>query len=155
MTNHVGATGYATLVECMAKRTIVPADRTRGTQSPVEGCSGERRVTTGHKGDGGRSLFSRFLAATATHRYAFCLTPSRRNDLHFRNCSRRRISGSRAQEGTVTPLQNAATGDVAASPESSRECDARPLVRPERLENLPLAAVAASSENALRRVASQ
>jgi hypothetical protein len=37
-----------------------------------------RRVTTGHKGDGGCSLFSRLLAATATHRYAFCLTPSRR-----------------------------------------------------------------------------
>jgi hypothetical protein len=37
-----------------------------------------RRVTTGHKGDGGRSLFSRFLAAASTHRHAFRLTPSRR-----------------------------------------------------------------------------
>ena len=42
-----------------------------------------RRVSTGHKGDGGRSLFSRFLAAAATHWYAFRLTPSRRRPLQF------------------------------------------------------------------------
>ena len=37
-----------------------------------------RRVTTGRNGDDGRSLFCRFLAAAPTHRYAFCLTRSRR-----------------------------------------------------------------------------
>ena len=43
-----------------------------------------RRVSTGHKGDGGCSLFSRFLAATATHRYAFRLTSSRRRPFQAR-----------------------------------------------------------------------
>ena len=51
--------------------------------TPSETFRDTRRVTTGRNRDGGRSQFCRFLAAASTHRYAFCLTYSRRDSGGF------------------------------------------------------------------------
>ena len=65
-----------------------------------------RRVSTGHKGDGGRSLFSRFLAATTTRRYAFRLTPSRRRPFQAREIRYRHFV-RRADNERCKPLRPA------------------------------------------------
>jgi hypothetical protein len=67
-------TPSAEIVSCSPVAQIHTSELFPGRR--IRSCG--RRVTTGHKGDGGRSQFSRFLAAASTHRHAFRLTPSRR-----------------------------------------------------------------------------
>lgn len=57
-------------------QTRLPLSRSLTRQFAFLSCT--RRVATGRNGEDGRSLFCRFLTATATHRYAWRLTRSRR-----------------------------------------------------------------------------